>query len=79
MSSIDTQHSIVDEVIPDQKQRFSIADYSGPAIVFALFIGSWYLLSGVILPPHKRFLLPSNMAVLGGCSKRSRAGVNPAH
>jgi NitT/TauT family transport system permease protein len=64
MSSIDTQHSIVDEVIPDQKQRFSIADYSGPAIVFALFIGSWYLLSGVILPPHKRFLLPTPHEVI---------------
>ena len=64
MSSIDTQHSIVDEVIPDQKQRFSVADYSGPAIVFALFIGSWYLLSGVILPPHKRFLLPTPHEVI---------------
>jgi len=64
MNSIDTQHSIVDEVIPDQKQRFSIADYSGPAIVFALFIGSWYLLSGVILPPHKRFLLPTPHEVI---------------
>ena len=64
MSSIDTQHSLVDEVIPDQKQRFSIADYSGPAIVFALFIGSWYLLSGVILPPHKRFLLPTPHEVI---------------
>ena len=64
MNSIDTQHSIVDEVIPDQKQRFSIADYSGPAIVFALFIGSWYLLSGVILPPHKQFLLPTPHEVI---------------
>jgi NitT/TauT family transport system permease protein len=64
MNSIDTQHSLVDEVIPDQKQRFSIADYSGPAIVFALFIGSWYLLSGVILPPHKRFLLPTPHEVI---------------
>ena len=64
MSSIDSQHSIVDEVIPDQKQRFSVADYSGPAIVFALFIGSWYLLSGVILPPHKRFLLPNPHEVI---------------
>ncbi|MCE2735849.1 MAG: ABC transporter permease [Acidimicrobiaceae bacterium] len=64
MSTIDTQQSIVDEVIPDQKQRISVSDYSGPAIVFALFIGSWYLLSGVILPPHKRFLLPTPHEVI---------------
>ncbi|MFN5600705.1 MAG: ABC transporter permease [Acidimicrobiaceae bacterium] len=64
MSTIDTQQSIVDEVIPDQKQRISVSDYSGPAIVFALFIGSWYLLSGVILPPHQRFLLPTPHEVI---------------
>jgi len=64
MSTIDTQQSIVDEVIPDQKQRISVSDYSGPAIVFALFNGSWYLLSGVILPPHKRFLLPTPHEVI---------------
>lgn len=49
----------VDEIIPDQKERRSLADYSGPVIVFAVFIGLWYLLSTTILPPQKRFLLPT--------------------
>lgn len=31
----------------------------GPGVVFVLFIGAWYLVSGVLLPPHKRFLLPT--------------------
>ena len=30
----------------------------GPAGVFAAFIGLWYLVGGVLLPEHKRFLLP---------------------
>ena len=49
----------VDEIIHDQKERRSLADYSGPVIVFAVFIGLWYLLSTTILPPQKRFLLPT--------------------
>ena len=30
----------------------------GPAAVFVVFIAFWYLLSGALLPPRKRFLLP---------------------
>ncbi len=50
---------VVDDIIPDQKERRSLSDYSGPVIVFGLFIGVWYLLSTTILPPEKRFLLPT--------------------
>lgn len=31
---------------------------TGPLVVFAAFIGLWYLLAAVVLPPEKRFLLP---------------------
>ena len=31
---------------------------AGPLVVFGIFIGAWYLVSGVLLPAHKRFLLP---------------------
>lgn len=50
---------VVDEIIPDRNERKSLVDYSGPVIVFGLFIGAWYLLSTTILPPEKRFLLPT--------------------
>ena len=30
----------------------------GPLAVFGAFIGVWYLVAGVLLPEHKRFLLP---------------------
>lgn len=56
--------SLVDEIIPDQKQKFSVADYSGPIIVFGLFIAAWYVLSEAILPPEKRFLLPTPHEVI---------------
>jgi NitT/TauT family transport system permease protein len=36
----------------------------GPAVVFALFLGAWYLLSGVVLPKEKRFLLPAPHRVI---------------
>lgn len=32
---------------------------TGPLVVFGLFIGAWYLLSLVVLPVEKRFLLPT--------------------
>jgi NitT/TauT family transport system permease protein len=44
--------------------RFRFSDYLGPAVVFAVFIGIWYLLSNVVLPKQKRFLLPSPHRVL---------------
>ena len=59
MSTSETTASLVDELVHEQKQKFNISDYSGPVIVFGLFIGAWYLLSNVILPPEKRFLLPT--------------------
>ncbi len=58
--SLDELHApVIDEIIPDQKERRSLSDYSGPVIVFGIFIGVWYLLSTTILPPEKRFLLPT--------------------
>lgn len=48
----------VDEVIPDDRSRLSLSDFAGPVVVFAFFIGLWYLVSEVVLPAHKRFLLP---------------------
>jgi NitT/TauT family transport system permease protein len=54
----------VEETLPDSTQRFSFKDYFGPAVVFVLFIGIWYLLSKVILPPQKRFLLPTPNRVI---------------
>jgi NitT/TauT family transport system permease protein len=35
-----------------------VRDLLGPVVVFGLFIGAWYLLSSVVLPDEKRFLLP---------------------
>ena len=64
MSYIETPSSLADEIIHEQKQKFSLSDYSGPIIVFALFIGAWYLLSEVILPSEKRFLLPTPHKVI---------------
>lgn len=59
MSAPDKQDNVVDGIVHERKERLGLADYSGPVIVFALFIGVWYLLSSVVLPPHKRFLLPT--------------------
>ncbi len=46
------------------RSRRSLSDFVGPLIVFGLFIGTWYLLSKVILPAHKRFLLPTPNKVI---------------
>lgn len=35
-----------------------VRDVTGPVMVFGAFIGLWYLLAEVLLPVHKRFLLP---------------------
>lgn len=64
MSTVENNVSLVDELVHDQKQKFKISDYSGPIIVFGLFIGAWYLLAQVILPPEKRFLLPTPHRVI---------------
>jgi NitT/TauT family transport system permease protein len=50
--------SVMDEVVPDQKQRIAIRDYAGPVVVFAAFIGLWYFVAEIVLAPQKRFLLP---------------------
>ena len=42
-----------------EKENFRFTDIAGPAVVFAVFIALWYLLSLVILPQEKRFLLPT--------------------
>jgi len=51
--------SVLEETVPDKRERFTLTDYAGPAVVFVLFIAVWYLLSQVILPSQKRFLLPT--------------------
>ena len=65
MSTIDTPTAApIEEVLPEQRQKFSLKDYVGPVIVFGVFIGLWYLLSLVILPPEKRFMLPTPNKVI---------------
>lgn len=64
MSAIDTTATPIEEVLPDQRQKFSLKDYIGPVIVFGVFIGLWYMLSLVILPPEKRFMLPTPNKVI---------------
>jgi NitT/TauT family transport system permease protein len=64
MSSIENTSASVDEIIHEDKDGFKISDYVGPAVTFALFIGVWYLVSGVVLPEHKRFLLPTPHEVI---------------
>ena len=49
----------IDDAPRDLKDRNLISDFAGPVVVFMLFIGTWYLLSTTILPPQKRFLLPT--------------------
>ena len=64
MSASDVITSSVEEVIPDKRDKASFADYLGPAVVFLVFIGAWYLLSSVVLPEQKRFLLPTPHKVI---------------
>lgn len=53
------ESAVIEEAIPDRLEARSLKEYAGPVVVFFLFIGVWYLLSMVILPEHKRFLLPT--------------------
>ena len=64
MSINDTSAASIDEVVPETKDRFKFSDFIGPVITFALFIGVWYLISSVVLPPQKRFLLPTPHKVI---------------
>jgi NitT/TauT family transport system permease protein len=64
MSITNTPIAPLEEVIPDRRDKFSVSDYIGPAIVFMAFIGIWYLFSTVVLPEQKRFLLPTPHKVI---------------
>ena len=64
MSALSPISSPVEDVIPDKRDKFSFADYLGPGVVFLVFIGVWYLLSTVVLPEQKRFLLPTPHKVI---------------
>ena len=64
MSASSPISSPVEDVIPDKRDKFSFADYLGPVVVVLVFIGVWYLLSSVVLPEQKRFLLPTPHKVI---------------
>ena len=64
MSASTPISNTVEEIIPDKRDKFSFADYLGPFVVFLVFIGVWYLLSTVVLPEQKRFLLPTPHKVI---------------
>ena len=49
----------VDDAPRESSDRNLVSDFAGPIVVFAIFIGVWYLLSTQLLPPQKRFLLPT--------------------
>ena len=49
----------IDDAPLEANERNLISDFASPIIVFILFIGFWYLLSTKLLPPQKRFLLPT--------------------
>ncbi|MFM8942730.1 MAG: hypothetical protein ACKOH5_04965, partial [Acidimicrobiaceae bacterium] len=49
----------VDDAPRETSERNLVSDFAGPIVVFAIFIGVWYLLSTRLLPPQKRFLLPT--------------------
>ena len=49
----------IDDAPRDVKDRKLVSDFAGPVVVFILFIATWYLLSTTLLPPQKRFLLPT--------------------
>lgn len=45
-------------------RRRLLANIVGPVTVFVAFVAAWYLLSTVVLPEQKRFLLPAPHRVL---------------
>ena len=49
----------VDDAPRESSDRNLVSDFAGPIVVFAIYIGVWYLLSTQLLPPQKRFLLPT--------------------
>ena len=72
---------VLDETVVDSKKKISLGDYVGPAIVFVVFIALWYLLSSVVLPEQKRFLLPTPHKVItegfGVWRSGERRGLQP--
>ena len=64
MNTTEAPISTIEEIIPDKRDKFVLTDYLGPIVVFIFFIGVWYLLSCVVLPEQKRFLLPTPHKVL---------------
>ena len=64
MSNQPTPTRTIEEIIPDRRDRTSLTDFLGPLTIFILFIGAWYLLSSVVLPEQKRFLLPTPHKVI---------------
>ncbi len=64
MSTDSRETPVVDGIVHERKERARFADFSGPVFIFGLFIGAWYLLSTTLLPPHKRFLLPTPHKVI---------------
>lgn len=64
MSAPQSINVTIEEVVLDKRDKFSFADYIGPVVVFLVFIGFWYLLSTVVLPEQKRFLLPTPHKVI---------------
>ena len=52
------QPAVATDSVRDERPRLTAGDIAGPGVVFALFVGIWYLLSLSLLPPQKRFLLP---------------------
>lgn len=79
MSAIETP--VTTDVVNDSKTRLALRDYLGPISVFFLFIGAWYLLATVVLPPQKRFMLPTPHVVItegfGVWSSGSDRGMYP--
>jgi NitT/TauT family transport system permease protein len=63
-----TAETSVDESAPPSTRatigRRRPSDIIGPVIVFVLFLAAWYLLSKVVLPKQKRFLLPTRNKVI---------------
>ncbi len=51
--------SRIDDAPRETKDRNLFSDFAGPVVVLILLIGIWYLLSTKLLPPQKRFLLPT--------------------
>jgi len=64
MSSTNVTTNPVEDVDRDSRAKNSFVDYIGPVVVFMVFIAAWYLLSSVVLPEQKRFLLPTPHKVI---------------